>query len=276
MLGWYRAPLSVLSRLPITANSATVGLAHVPGLSALSAGLRQGRLNSPVAFIYSTIGGIIGVVATHYVSNVRDRRAARALVIEQVGRIEMFYASTRVALSDNPVDIAPLPRIDELLGALEGAALMASIPRIYLQFYANMTRINYECRRLEGAADRLTLRVIQHLPTIIEHDKNLDPAKAWEYVQQVIDIAKGLRQVADDERLEDVRQSALRLLRIALWHPLIVQLLRRKVSQMDSTVKKLDEWRTRLESLNKKLEGKVNLTSYIEAHIDSKLGPNSR
>jgi hypothetical protein len=47
----------------------------------------------PIDILYTTIGGVIGAALTQYVTHLRDRRAARALIIEKVAAAEAEYVS---------------------------------------------------------------------------------------------------------------------------------------------------------------------------------------
>lgn len=220
-----------------------------------------------VALIYTTGGGVVGAVVTQYVTHIIDRRAARARVIEQIAKAEAAYAALGVSFDIKTIDVSPLARLDEFLGSLEAAALIAGVPRVYLRFYLDSFRFCYECRRLEVTADRLTLGVVKNLPEILKTDESLDPARAREYTQEAIGIAKGLRRVAADEHPDSLRRSALHLLGIAIWHPHIALVLKWKVSKLTRTLDKVDKARQSLMSVNGRLEGKLDLTSYIARQI---------
>jgi hypothetical protein len=61
----------------------------------------------PVELLYTTIGGVIGAGLTQYVTHLRDRRAARAQVIERLADAEDAFAALRWAS----------PEDESLLGA---------------------------------------------------------------------------------------------------------------------------------------------------------------
>jgi hypothetical protein len=220
-------------------------------------------LDNAFVFLYTTIGGVIGAAVTQYVTHVRDRRATRALVIENINKIEVAYAALKVTLRDNPPEVIPLPRIDEFLGPLEAAGLVAGVPYNYLRLYINSIKVSYECRRFEAVADGLSLRIVTRIPVVFEHDKSLDPTKAKEYVQEAIGLLKDLRDDAGDERLENLHRAALKLLSSVLWHPLAGQLFRRRFSRLKIDIKKIEKGCRTMASINSKLEGEVDLTSYI-------------
>ena len=113
----------------------------------------------------------------------------------------------------------------------------------------------------------MTLRVIKGFPKLPETDKSLDPAKVDEYFREAIEITKGLRDIADDERPDRMHQSALRILSTAIWHPFIVQLARRKASRLMRIAESIDKGVQQLASFNGKLEGKPDLTSYVAREL---------
>lgn len=85
------------------------------------------------AVLYTTAGGIIGAAATQYVTHIRDRRSARALVIERLAEVEETYVALRWPMTgETPYDGS---RISKQLGSLEGAALIAGIPQAVIKCY---------------------------------------------------------------------------------------------------------------------------------------------
>lgn len=86
-----------------------------------------------IVLLYTTIGGVLGAGLNQYVTHVRDRRGARALVVERLAEVEEAYAGLRRPLSE---DAPPSPsRLARLLGSLEAAGLIAGIPRAILMCY---------------------------------------------------------------------------------------------------------------------------------------------
>jgi hypothetical protein len=191
-------------------------------------------------------------------------------VIEQITKIETAYAALRVSFDTEAMEVNPLPRLDELLGSLEAAALIAGVPRAFLRAYIDSVRLCYECRRLEATVDRLAFKLIKNLPMILETDKSLDPAKAREYAREAIELLKNMRNAASfDEHYDGVPQWALSLLSMAIWHPYIIQIARRKASRIMHALDELDKCRQQLILLNRKLEGKPDLTSYIARQLSA-------
>jgi hypothetical protein len=231
--------------------------------------LWKARFLNLAAFIYTTGGGIVGAAATQYVTHVRDRRSARALVIEQIAKIEAAYAALRVSVNAETMAVNPLPSLDEFLASLEAGALIAGIPRMFLRPYIDSIRLCYEYRRLEVATDSMAFNMVKILPKILEIDKSLDPAKLPDYTREAFELLKNIREhTADaDERFEHLARSSLNILSAAIWHPLIVQVARRKASKLTRALDDLNKLRQQLTILNEKLEGKLNLTSYIVGQL---------
>jgi hypothetical protein len=82
----------------------------------------------PIDIVYTTIGGVIGAALTQYVTHLRDRRAARALVIERIADVEEAFTTLQLS---SPVDGSePIESsIAGELAALESACLVAGAPR---------------------------------------------------------------------------------------------------------------------------------------------------
>ena len=191
-------------------------------------------------------------------------------MIEQITKIETAYAALKISFDAEAMEVNPLPRLDELLGSLEAAALIAGVPRVFLRPYTDSVRLCYECRRLEAAADGLAFKLVKNLPMILETDKSLEPAKAGEYAREAIELLKDMRNAAsfgeDNDRLP---QLALSLLSMAIWHPYIIQIARKKASRLMHALDELDKYRQQLILLNRKLEGKPDLTSYIARQLSA-------
>lgn len=225
-------------------------------------------MNNLIIIVYTTIGGIVGAAATQYVTHIRDRRAARALVIEHVGKVEAAFSALKVTFSPDTGDVNPLPQMDEFLAPLEAAGLIAGVPYDFLRLYINSVRVNYELRRMEAIADGLAIRVVKAVPAILQEDSSLDPAKVRRDVQQAIKMASEVRDLAGDRRAEKARQSALSLLKTAIWHPLAIRLAKKRISSsLKAFLDKVDESREMLTDLNKRLEGKADVTSYISRRL---------
>lgn len=225
-----------------------------------------------MAVLYTTVGGVIGAVATQYLTHARDRRSARALVLEYVSKIEAAYAGLKPTFGETSVELDSL-HVSELLGSLEAAALIAGVPRSFLQLYVSSVRLNCECKRMEAVASSLTLRALKGASKVL-NDKSLGPAKVKDGLQDVLDIAKRLQEMASDECIENVRLAALSLLSIAMWHPLAVQLFKKKASRLKSTITDLDDASRRLASASGSIEGKVDFPSYVISLLN-KLGNRS-
>jgi hypothetical protein len=215
--------------------------------------------------LYTTIGGSVGAAITQYVTHIRDRRAARALVLENINKVEIAYAALKPTIRDNFVELS-YSSVDELLGALEATGMIAGVPRCYLQLYMSSIKINCEYRRMEAIADGITRRGIEGAITLSD-TKYLEPVKMMEDLREVVRISKRVQEIAR-ERPEEMRRFALSLLNVALWHPWAAQFVKRRVSRLKSDIGQIDEMYRLLDIANTKLEGKTDLTSYLARFLD--------
>jgi hypothetical protein len=89
-----------------------------------------------IDLLYTTIGGVIGAGLTQYVTHLRDRRAARALVIERIADVEEAFAVLRWTV---PKDAYPpgTSQMASKLAALEASSLIAGVPRSILVCYTS-------------------------------------------------------------------------------------------------------------------------------------------
>jgi hypothetical protein len=55
----------------------------------------------PIDLLYTTVRGVIGAGLTQYVTHLRDRRAARALVVERLADVEEAFTALRLALPED-------------------------------------------------------------------------------------------------------------------------------------------------------------------------------
>jgi hypothetical protein len=220
---------------------------------------------SAIVFLYTTAGGIVGAAATQYVTHIRDRRSVRALVIENVGDLEAAYAALKITYSatDDNVEVDPLPSIEQYLARVEAAALIAGVPYTCLMIYIGCVRANYEARSLEAAADGFAVRVLKGMPKVLESGK-YRPDEVKKSLEEAIELAKRIRDIAGDSRGERTRLSSLSLLKMAIWHPWAVQFVWRKhSSSVKSYVDTVNEARDMLAELNGRLQSKGSLTSHI-------------
>ena len=125
----------------------------VSGLGAEEATFMSGF----VALLYTVVGGVLGAGLNQYVTHLRDRRTARALVIERLHEAEATLAELRWA-EGNVKTINDLEKcstsLEKLLAALESACLIAGIPRAAVVVYTG-------CCRLYGGYKIADLQIIE-------------------------------------------------------------------------------------------------------------------
>ena len=92
---------------------------------------------SLTAVLYTTFGGVIGAGLTQYITHIRDRRTARADIIEKVASVEAQYALV-ASLGGEPSDgqhRIDLSGLNASLASAEAACLIAGVPRIPTTIY---------------------------------------------------------------------------------------------------------------------------------------------
>jgi hypothetical protein len=223
-------------------------------------------------FVYTTIGAVIGAGLTQYVTHIRDRRAARAVVIEHVGKVEATYSTLKVTFSGDTADtmaIEPLPQIEEYLAVLEASALIAGVPYSCLMMYVGCVRACYEVRRMEVVADGLTLKVMKKVHEMIESgDESLGgPAALKEGLKSALALVKQLKSMADDVRIEKARYQCLSLLKMAIWHPWTARLALWRYSEIKELIKLADEGRQLFADLNRRFGDRADLTAYVVGQL---------
>ena len=216
----------------------------------------------PIDLLYTTIGGVIGAGLTQYVTHLRDRRSARALVIERVAEIEDAFEALRWA---SPEDEHPLgtSQIARMLGALEAAALVAGAPQSILRCYTASVKHYEDVHRISRTATFIGKRIAQSVNDNVTELRE-SPRKD-EIVATLMRLSAGIKTLQEraesiDEPTFRIHDSALLLLRTALWHPLVLQLRRR-------TLYRLQRSTDQLERTSRELTGTLRSaeTAYKEA-----------
>lgn len=116
-------------------------------------------MSSITAVLYTTFGGVLGAGLTQYVTHVRDRRTARASVIECIYEVEAVVLGLRWP-EDVPTEEVKgnYVSLEKLLAKLESACLIAGIPRAPLALYATSCRIYGGASRCLSSMDEMLLQ----------------------------------------------------------------------------------------------------------------------
>ena len=101
----------------------------------------------PIDLLYTTIGGVIGAGLTQYVTHLRDRRAARALVVERLADVEEAFTALRLALPEDGLPNTE-SQMARKLAALEAACLVAGVPRPVISCYTVVCRHYEDAHRI--------------------------------------------------------------------------------------------------------------------------------
>jgi hypothetical protein len=198
---------------------------------------------APIDILYTTVGGVIGAALTQYVTHPRDRRAARALVIERLADVEEIFAVLRLAPPEDNLESIESP-IAGKLAALESACLVAGVPRSVLTCYAASIRSYEAAHRIQNSAryvsEKMAQSVNNNATKLIERPDR----------ENIVAILKRLSEAINhiQERANDIDKPAFRIhdealqeLSRSLWHPLILQLHWRKLRALQRAAKNLEK-----------------------------------
>jgi hypothetical protein len=215
-----------------------------------------------VIALYTAVGGAIGAGLTQYLTHVRDRRSARAGVIERLAEtdelfIELTWPSTNESLYT-------LPRMPKLLGKLEATALIAGIPRTVIILYSASCRFQEDSRRLARTADMLEFRLADLIAT------NADALSARSNSTNIMNrlelasskIVLITSQVKNLYSLVNtLHDNSLELIGTALWRPYSFRFSMRRLRNLqksadilEDNIKNLSDSLRQLEATYEQLE----------------------
>jgi hypothetical protein len=201
---------------------------------------------APIDIVYTTIGGVIGAALTQYVTHLRDRRAARALIIEKVAAAEAEYVLFADEVNESSTDQknADRSKLNAAPASVEAACLIAGVPR------ANV--MAYIVSRQLGAQVRLTVRFTAWFTGKVDRLRQI--AALDEHKAQLSEVSSRLEQhqTANSELDACSAQldvAALDELRRSVWHPFMVQLRKRKLYKLQQMLKETEARVCRMEQL---------------------------
>jgi hypothetical protein len=212
-------------------------------------------MSNIVIVLYTAVGGAIGAGLTQYLTHLRDRRSARASVIERLSETEELFIELSWPLSDESP--YKLPRMPKLLGALEAAALIAGVPRTIITLYSTSCRFHEDSRRLSNTADLLASRlasVITENTNTLLADPNLSDVKnrleqASENIVSLTSRAKDLYNNANT-----LHDNSLELVGTALWRPYAFRLSIRRLHKLQKSARTLENNIRKLKGSLRQLE----------------------
>lgn len=211
----------------------------------------------PIDIVYTTIGGVIGAALTQYVTHLRDRRAARALVIERIAEVEKAFA---VLQWEVPKDGYPPGRsqMASTLAALEAASLVAGVPRSILTCYTGACKYFEDILRISLAA----ALVSEQMTAITDKDKLAKLAES-PYRESIDKSLKMLIESlkASSDGLEGATNAALvfhddafQELRRALWRPLVLQFRKQRLRSLQQRANHFEKTNRELAALLRTME----------------------
>lgn len=229
---------------------------------------------APIDVLYTTIGGVIGAALTQYVTHLRDRRAARALVVERLADVEEAFEALHWALPPDGTQPPAEPQMAGKLAALEAASLVAGIPRSIYACYASTIKCYENSRRILQAETWFALQTVQsandNLAELRESKDNV--AANLESMRDHLITLSG--QVKTGENgIFKIHDAALKMLSKALWKPNILPIrwwklrgLKQRVNRLDSTACILAEKLRKYESAYKAVSiGSFNIAEHLAA-----------
>jgi hypothetical protein len=201
-------------------------------------------MNQLVVLGYTVGGGVIGAGLNQYVTNIGQRRTARAAVVEKVSEVEASYAKIVLpggSSADNDIVRELHTKMEQHLHALEGAGLIAGIPRGILSTYITTCRMTDTFNEVKSAVTALGNEVEKHVkprlgtfidskgPGISDDDReyaDYATGKAGEMLQQ---CRTSLEEIKDAEKATSgYHDAALDALRVSLWNPIVSKFRWRK------------------------------------------------
>lgn len=188
-------------------------------------------MNQLLVLAYTVGGGVIGAALNQYATNIGQRRNARATVVSKLSEVEEIYALIRWPNNDPKENITYdlHLKLEQCLHALEGAGLVAGVPRSTLSAYILICRL---ADTLEYT--KLVITNIEHdlaifIPKLQTYAKHptLEPTvnEAFTKVDTLKQSCKTLTERTETRRKEnhDYHDVVLDALSGSLWHPIIAK-----------------------------------------------------
>lgn len=191
-------------------------------------------------FLYTTLGAVIGAGLTQYVTHLRDRRAARATIIEKLAAAEGEYAALTgksvesLADQENP----SFSEFNRVLASVEAACLIAGVPRANVTTYIISRQVGARVasfRYVTMVASREAGRRRQAIEAGLlgESAANLDEG---------LSLARTLQAVFDelDGSCDHLTSIAFNELMRSIWHPFVVHLRKSQLHKLQQQVKDIE------------------------------------
>jgi hypothetical protein len=194
-------------------------------------------MNQFLALAYAIGGGAVGAGLNQYVTNIGQRRTARATVVANVSEVEAIYAEIMWpggGPGDRPITRGLNPDMERCLLALEGAGLVAGIPRSILSSYILICRQSWTLKQAKSVVTAMDngadLQLKATFQTFVDKHASrlgMDNIKLAAEIPESIErlhrklgsILKGIDDFEKD--YPGYHDVTLDRLRACLWHPII-------------------------------------------------------
>lgn len=212
-------------------------------------------MSNVIALLYTTVGAVLGAGLTQYVTQIRERRASRAVLIEQLYDAERLINAYRwTPVGDDSVNLFDSQSIkyDKALTMLESACLIAGISRAITLKYTTL------CRLYEGLeqANLTGIRLLETVNHRVFDGESDTVKKTGELVAANQEMVERVRAAADKARAD-----ALEIFSRAIWHPFLVQFGRISLRRVERDIENLEKLRRQLADRVREGERLVGLGS---------------
>jgi hypothetical protein len=188
------------------------------------------------AVLYTSLGGVIGAGLTQYITHIRDRRTARAEVLEKVASVEAQYrlvASLRSNPSDgrNSMDLSAL---NTSLASVEAACLIAGVPRIPASIYVLCRQTGGLHITLRRYAAWAAAQLDRQARAVQDGVLDVDAGEIRKSISALNETCEALASFG--ELILSLNQASLDELSRSLWHPLRAQGRRLKLHKLQRDI----------------------------------------
>lgn len=264
---------------PATEDLPLANSDHMPN----SVGPTVDAMNQLLGLVYVVGGGAVGAGLNQYLTNIGQRRTARAAVVGKVSEAEALFAQIMWPgpSMGNGVVGDLYAQMERCLHELEGAGLIAGVPRSVLSSYILICRSSCALKRAKSLAASMDDSSVRRLKA-----KLLAFARAraadLRSDQEIADFAtEGPRRIdtlyetwrnvlrateSFEADLPNYHDATLDRLRACLWHPIISKTAWRKQRKLRETNEKIEETqRELLTSIRKNQATTTHLVEVINA-----------
>ena len=225
------------------------------------------------------VGGAIGAGVNQYVTNIGQRRTARANVVKTVSEVEAIFAKLRwPGSADRDEDNASKlhAELQECLYSLEGAGLIAGVPRDTVSAYILVCRMLDTAESNQAALDAADAAE-EELKSQLASQAASGHAEAASIealihrIDESLNRSEPFREVIEDSKktLTADHYSTLDMLSEALWHPVISKIPPRNRRQSQQTFEHVERMRRGLDQNAKDLLKQKNVMTKLASRLQA-------